>query len=59
MRLSDFSVLTFDCYGTLIDWETGISEALAPWLVRGGVSLGRDQIIEAFLLSWDPWRESP
>jgi 2-haloacid dehalogenase len=48
MRLSDFSVLTFDCYGTLIDWETGISEALAPWLVRGGVSLGGDQILEAF-----------
>jgi 2-haloacid dehalogenase len=48
MRLSDFSVLTFDCYGTLIDWETGIGEALAPWLVRGGVSLGRDQILEAF-----------
>jgi 2-haloacid dehalogenase len=48
MRLSDFSVLTFDCYGTLIDWETGIGEALAPWLVRAGVSLGRDQILEAF-----------
>jgi 2-haloacid dehalogenase len=48
MRLSDFSVLTFDCYGTLIDWETGISEALAPWLVRAGVNLGRDQILEAF-----------
>jgi 2-haloacid dehalogenase len=48
MRLSDFSVLTFDCYGTLIDWETGISEALGPWLVRAGVSLGRDQILEAF-----------
>jgi 2-haloacid dehalogenase len=48
MRLSDFSALTFDCYGTLIDWETGISEALAPWLVRAGVSLGRDQILAAF-----------
>jgi 2-haloacid dehalogenase len=48
MRLSDFSVLTFDCYGTLIDWETGIGEALAPWLVRAGVSLGRDRILEAF-----------
>src|SRR5436305_11399989 len=26
MRLTDFKVLSFDCYGTLIDWETGISE---------------------------------
>ena len=28
--LLDFRVLTFDCYGTLIDWETGIWEALQP-----------------------------
>ena len=28
MRLTDFKVLTFDCYGTLIDWETGMVEAL-------------------------------
>ena len=48
MRLSDFSALTFDCYGTLIDWETGISAALAPWLERAGVRLERDQVLEAF-----------
>jgi len=29
---ADFSVFTFDCYGTLIDWETGIWEALQPLL---------------------------
>ncbi len=29
-RLSDYKVLTFDCYGTLIDWETGIWDALQP-----------------------------
>ena len=29
-RLSDYRVLTFDCYGTLIDWETGIWDALQP-----------------------------
>ena len=23
-RLTDYKVLTFDCYGTLIDWECGI-----------------------------------
>jgi 2-haloacid dehalogenase len=28
--LSDYRVLTFDCYGTLIDWETGIWDALQP-----------------------------
>ena len=31
--LADFSVLTFDCYGTLIDWETGIWDALQPLLM--------------------------
>jgi 2-haloacid dehalogenase len=30
LRLSDFKVLSFDCYGTLIDWETGMLAALAP-----------------------------
>ena len=30
MRLSAFKVLTFDCYGTLIDWETGMLAALQP-----------------------------
>ena len=30
MRLTDFQVLGLDCYGTLIDWETGISEACPP-----------------------------
>jgi 2-haloalkanoic acid dehalogenase type II len=48
MRLCDFSVLTFDCYGTLIDWETGICEAIAPWLERQGVSAARDRVLEAF-----------
>ena len=27
MKLTDFKALTFDCYGTLIDWETGMVEA--------------------------------
>ena len=33
-RLSDYKVLTFDCYGTLIDWESGIWEALQPLLIK-------------------------
>src|SRR5690348_10818509 len=30
MDFGDFDALTFDCYGTLIDWETGITNALTP-----------------------------
>jgi 2-haloalkanoic acid dehalogenase type II len=47
MRLSDFKVLTFDCYGTLIDWESGMVEALKPLARRAGRSLTRNEILEA------------
>lgn len=47
MRLSDFKVLTFDCYGTLIDWETGIFTALQPLLARARPALDRDRVLEA------------
>lgn len=31
MNLADCAVLSFDCYGTLIDWETGIAAVLRAW----------------------------
>ena len=46
--LTDFDALTFDCYGTLIDWETGILDALAPWLERHGVAGDAGAVLEAF-----------
>jgi 2-haloacid dehalogenase len=51
MRLSDFSTLTFDCYGTLIDWEGGIVAATRPWLAGRGVSKSDDEILETFAQS--------
>jgi 2-haloacid dehalogenase len=48
MRLIDFKVLTFDCYGTLIDWETGLYKALTPLLQRAGATLAREQALAAF-----------
>jgi 2-haloalkanoic acid dehalogenase type II len=36
MKLTDFTTLTFDCYGTLIDWESGLLAALAPLVARAG-----------------------
>ncbi|HMP72248.1 MAG TPA: haloacid dehalogenase type II [Kiritimatiellia bacterium] len=35
--LSDVDAITFDCYGTLIDWETGILETLKPLFIRYGL----------------------
>ena len=48
MRLTDFRVLTFDCYGTLIDWESGLFAAMQPLLVRAPVTLPRDDVLATF-----------
>ncbi len=45
MNFANFTHLTFDCYGTLIDWETGILAAAAPILRRHGVSMEDAQIM--------------
>jgi 2-haloacid dehalogenase len=47
MRLTDFKALTFDCYGTLIDWETGMMQALGALAGKSGRELTRDMILEA------------
>ncbi len=47
MKLSDFKVLTFDVYGTLIDWESGMIAALTPLTKRVEPKLTRDEILEA------------
>lgn len=46
MRLTDFSALTFDCYGTLIDWESGMIAGLAPLTDRLPNPPSRDEILE-------------
>jgi 2-haloalkanoic acid dehalogenase type II len=47
MKLTDFKVLTFDCYGTLVDWESGMVEALKPLVAKAGRKLSRDEVLEA------------
>ncbi len=46
-KLTDFDALTFDCYGTLIDWESGMIAGLKPLTDRFDGRLTRDQILEA------------
>ncbi|MBV9251679.1 MAG: haloacid dehalogenase type II [Acetobacteraceae bacterium] len=48
MELSQFSALSFDCYGTLIDWEAGIYHALQPLIARTGSALSRDKVLAGF-----------
>jgi 2-haloacid dehalogenase len=43
-----FDVLTFDCYGTLIDWESGLLEAYRPILAHHRVSAGDEELLERY-----------
>lgn len=45
---SAYSVITFDCYGTLIDWEIGMLSALKPLLNHHNIQLNDEQILEKF-----------
>ena len=58
MRLRDFDALTFDCYGTLIDWETGIVQAFRPWLERQGIRSDDEAILAAFSAAEGPQQEA-
>ncbi len=49
-QLKDFKVLTFDCYGTLIDWESGILAGLEPLTNKLQNELSNDAILEAHAL---------
>lgn len=44
----DFELMTFDCYGTLVDWETGIFSVLKPMLARHGKSLPDAALLELY-----------
>ena len=51
LPLSQFEALSFDCYGTLIDWETGLLAALEPLLARIVSRPDPDDVLEAFGLA--------
>jgi 2-haloalkanoic acid dehalogenase type II len=46
--MTRFEVVTFDCYGTLIDWEGGIASAFIDAAAADGVQLTRDGVIAAY-----------
>jgi 2-haloacid dehalogenase len=48
LRLSDFDAVTFDVYGTLIDWEPSIIAFLRRWAERNGVSAKGEELLMAF-----------
>src|SRR5262245_34951875 len=48
MKLTDFKALTLDCYGTLIDWETGLFAALEPLAARAARPRAREEALEDY-----------
>jgi len=46
--LTDFDILTFDCYGTLIDWESGILAALHDVLDGHGLGDDDERLLERY-----------
>ncbi|MBM3925101.1 MAG: haloacid dehalogenase type II [SAR202 cluster bacterium] len=62
-NFSQFQVLTFDCYGTLIDWKSGLRSALIPILRRHGVAISLKRLLQLYgqfereLQSEQPFRD--
>jgi len=50
MKLTKFKALSFDCYGTLIDWETGIEALVRPWLAAINSPIPVDLVLSSFAL---------
>jgi 2-haloalkanoic acid dehalogenase type II len=48
VRLTDFDALSFDCYGTLIDWETGLAVVLGGWARARGLQLDGEALLAAY-----------
>jgi 2-haloacid dehalogenase len=48
VRLADFDALSFDCYGTLIDWEAGITAVLRPWATSRRIDVDDETLLTAY-----------
>lgn len=47
-KLTDFDALSFDCYGTLIDWEAGIATVLRGWADTHGLEMSDEELLLAY-----------
>jgi 2-haloacid dehalogenase len=48
MPFESIRLITFDCYGTLVDWESGMLAALRPLFSRNGHTVSDLQILELY-----------
>lgn len=47
-KFADYKALVFDCYGTIIDWETGCVNGLKPFLDKHNANLSRKQLLDVY-----------
>ena len=48
LDLTEYEALSFDCYGTLIDWEAGIAAVLGPWAREHGLGVTDEDLLLAY-----------
>jgi putative hydrolase of the HAD superfamily len=48
LDLTTFKALSFDCYGTLIDWETGLLAVMGPWAREQGLDASDEELLLAY-----------
>lgn len=48
LDLTHFKALSFDCYGTLIDWESGMAAVLRPWAREQGLPVSDEDLLLAY-----------
>ena len=48
LDLTSYKALSFDCYGTLIDWEAGIVAVLSPWAREQRLDLNDEELLLAY-----------
>lgn len=47
-ELRDYQVLSFDCYGTLIDWEAGLAQVLNAWAADVGLDTEGERLLTTY-----------
>lgn len=56
-KLTDFKLLSFDVYGTLIDWERGVVNALQPMLEKSNKTIDEKEILKTCQALESPQQE--
>jgi 2-haloacid dehalogenase len=49
MNFNQFKLISFDCYGTLVDWKRSLQDILNPFITRHSLNITADKLYELFL----------